>query len=97
MNLGDERQAALNVHAAQPRAFDRAGIEAAEALAGSASASLRFAVRAAYLDDRQKDLETALTSRRVITTAVGIIMFQRNVNSPASWADVTRPALRRAG
>jgi hypothetical protein len=50
-----------------------------QALAGSASASLRFAVRAAYLDDRQKDLGTALTSRRVINTAVGIIMFGRNV------------------
>jgi GAF domain-containing protein len=93
--LGDEGQAALNVYAAQPHAFDSAGIEAAEALAGSASASLRFAVRAAYLDDRQKDLETALASRRVINTAVGIIMFQNTCSQAEALAILQRASSSR--
>ncbi len=95
LRLEEGAQAALNLYAAEPHAFGPADVEAAEALAASASASLRFAVRAAYLNDQQKDLETALASRRVINTAVGIIMFQNTCSQAEALAILQRASSSR--
>ncbi|MHA7209745.1 GAF and ANTAR domain-containing protein [Arthrobacter sp. MDT1-65] len=88
-------QAALNLYSARPDAFTPAGIEAAEALAGTASSSLRLAVLAAAMDDQQKDLEAALASRRVINTAVGIIMFQNTCSQAEALAILQRASSSR--
>ncbi|MHA7143914.1 GAF and ANTAR domain-containing protein [Arthrobacter sp. TmT3-37] len=93
--LEDSGRAALNLYAAQPDAFPSAAIKAAEALAEAASSSLRFAVRAASVDDENHDLEAALASRQTINTAVGIIMFQNKCSQADAMAILQRAASSR--
>jgi transcriptional regulator with GAF, ATPase, and Fis domain len=93
--LEDSGQAALNLYSAQPDSFAPATIRAAEALAETASSSLRFAIRAASLDDEAHNLEAALASRQTINTAVGIIMFQNKCSQAEALAILQRASSSR--
>jgi transcriptional regulator with GAF, ATPase, and Fis domain len=93
--LEDSGHAALNLYSAQPDSFPPASIRAAEAFAEAASSSLRFAIRAASLDDEAHNLEAALASRQTINTAVGIIMFQNKCSQAEALAILQRASSSR--
>lgn len=77
--------AALNLYSDHVAVFtDIRTREAATELARTASRSLRTAVRIARLDDSNKHLRTAMTSRTVIQVAAGIIMAQNKTSHDAA-------------
>lgn len=74
--LKGEAQAALNLYAPAPQAFDPSGIAVAERHAAQASPVLRMAIRSAQLTDTMGDLQKARESRTIINVAVGILMIK---------------------
>jgi GAF domain-containing protein len=93
--LEDSGRAALNIYSAQPNAFTQVDIRAAETLAEAASSSMRFAVRAAAMDDEAHNLEAALASRQIINTAVGIIMYQNTCSQAEAMTILQRASSSR--
>ena len=74
--LAGEADAALDVYADRPGAFDRATVEVVQRQVQSASATLRLAVRLSRYRDTATDLAAAMASRTTIDLAVGIVMAQ---------------------
>ncbi len=93
--LGNSGRAALNLYSSRPDSFGPESIRAAEALAEAASSSLRFVLRAAFVNDEQQNLEAALTGRHTINTAVGIIMYQNKCSQADALAILQRASNSR--
>jgi GAF domain-containing protein len=93
--LEGSSRAAMNLYSDRAHSFSDSTIAAAEALAEAGSAFLRFAVRTAAADDEQHDLESALASREIINTAVGIIMFQNTCSQAEALTVLQRASSSR--
>lgn len=93
--LGNSGRAALNLYSSRPDSFSPESIRAAEALAEAASSSVRFVLRAAFVDDEQQNLEAALVSRQTIDTAVGIVMYQNKCSQADAMAILQRASSSR--
>ncbi|WP_214402777.1 GAF and ANTAR domain-containing protein [Pseudonocardia lacus] len=76
LHAGDAVIGALNLYAAQPRAFGPAEQLVAQRFAGEASRALELAVRMAERSEMSAHLQAALASRAVIDQALGVIMGQ---------------------
>lgn len=74
--LEEGANAGLDLYCAEPGVFTISVVEAAEAFAREASASVRLAVKIAGLAEARRNLTAAMESRTTIDVAVGIIMGQ---------------------
>jgi len=75
--VGTHTAGALNFYAAQPDAFTESDRSALASCAAQAGGAIALAQRLADTEDFTRDLQTALTSRRVIDQAIGVVMAQR--------------------
>jgi GAF domain-containing protein len=75
-DLRDGEQAALNLYADHPWAFEPAAVQEVKEFTTRTSVALRLAVRMGRKTDLETNLRAALDSRTAIDLAVGIIMAQ---------------------
>jgi GAF domain-containing protein len=76
--MEDSTQAALNLYAFRPRAFDADDTVRAEAFALHASKAMRLALRIAELQQARDDMALAMQSRTAIDVATGVLMVQNH-------------------
>jgi GAF domain-containing protein len=77
---------AMNVYAADPNAFGEVEQDRLQALAGQASAALTLVLRQAHQALLSRQLSSALSARRSIDRAIGVLMDQRGCTADEAFA-----------
>jgi hypothetical protein len=83
-DLRGGEQAALNLYADRPGAFDAAAVHAVRSFTNRTSVALRLAVRMGKKTDLEANLRATLDTRTTIDLAVGIIMAQNRCSQDAA-------------
>lgn len=95
MQLQAPSQAVVNLYSPNANGFPRHGIDAAAALTGIAARALDIALNIAQLRDARDDLSSALKSRTVIDTAIGVIMAQSRCSRDAAFQILVKASSHR--
>jgi len=85
---------ALNMYAAEPDAYDSAGIEVAETFAAHAAVALANATLYASATRLAEQMAEAMRSRAVIEQAKGILMAQRHCTADEAFEILTQASQR---
>jgi GAF domain-containing protein len=95
MQLQAPAQAVVSLYSPNADGFPPHGIDAAAGLTGIAAKALDIALNMAQLRDARDDLSSALKSRTVIDTAIGVIMAQSRCSRDAAFQILVKASSHR--
>jgi GAF domain-containing protein len=89
MSVGSQTVGALNLYTRTANSLTDTDRTRAEQFAAQAAGAVALALRLAQREERERNLEAALSSRSVIDQAMGVLMAQARINADAAF-DVLR-------